>query len=456
MFKNHTHLFVGAVLVFVSLFVGAQMVQPARSLAAQTVGAKNTKAATISSQAISTKEVAGQKNADQDVALGVPYMQYDFRSPDVFNTDYTDKKRADDAQFAGPIMAVGVTVDVEAPIGHTSATLNVSVYSWDSYGYPDTPNREGELFTGSMQVTESGAYTFDLDNVVFPRRVFIIANVTADDSDPSLMWSLKFNQGGSPSIGHTEAGGWYENDEWSRTNTNDMSASVRGFLLGLQNQCVGDANENRRVDSADMSVLSSQFGSEVFPYAGSDFNGDGKVDGRDLSVLLPNFGNSCAPSSVYVVPTEAPSLSNCRSQPADGPVNVCNINMPFTVANTGSEDILISKIPAIALSTTTSVNGVDMAVASTSLRTVTVSGIPGDSSASYRVPANSTRAFLYAGRFGRPAGLEPEMFALTALKFGTTDVNGVADTSFNSQTLTPYTNAESLANLNVDYFRLSY
>lgn len=57
--------------------------------------------------------------------------------------------------------------------------------------------------------------------------------------------------------------------------------------------CPGDANGDRVVNGADLSVLLGQFGQPVPPGTGADFNNDGIVNGADLSVLLSNFGNVC-------------------------------------------------------------------------------------------------------------------------------------------------------------------
>ncbi len=52
----------------------------------------------------------------------------------------------------------------------------------------------------------------------------------------------------------------------------------------------GDANGDCDVNGADLSVLLSQFGTNVAPNTGADFNNSGSVNGADLSVLLSNFG----------------------------------------------------------------------------------------------------------------------------------------------------------------------
>lgn len=58
-------------------------------------------------------------------------------------------------------------------------------------------------------------------------------------------------------------------------------------------RCPGDANRDRVVNGADVSVLLSQFGEQVIRRSGADMNADGLVDGRDLSVLLANYGGEC-------------------------------------------------------------------------------------------------------------------------------------------------------------------
>ncbi len=59
--------------------------------------------------------------------------------------------------------------------------------------------------------------------------------------------------------------------------------------------CGGDANGDKLVNGADLSVLLSQFGQSVSICSGADFNGDGQVNGADLSVLLSQFVNNCNP-----------------------------------------------------------------------------------------------------------------------------------------------------------------
>jgi hypothetical protein len=57
--------------------------------------------------------------------------------------------------------------------------------------------------------------------------------------------------------------------------------------------CAGDANGDRIVTGADLSVLLSNFGQARPAGTSGDFNADGIVTGQDLSVLLASFGNVC-------------------------------------------------------------------------------------------------------------------------------------------------------------------
>lgn len=59
-------------------------------------------------------------------------------------------------------------------------------------------------------------------------------------------------------------------------------------------QCDGDTNGDNMINSADLSVLLSQFNQSVSPAgSGADFNSDGVCDSADLSLLLARFGQTC-------------------------------------------------------------------------------------------------------------------------------------------------------------------
>ena len=51
-------------------------------------------------------------------------------------------------------------------------------------------------------------------------------------------------------------------------------------------------DRNRRVDSADFSILATNFGLSGRTYGQGDLTGNGTVDGADFSILATNFGAS--------------------------------------------------------------------------------------------------------------------------------------------------------------------
>jgi acetyl esterase/lipase len=57
--------------------------------------------------------------------------------------------------------------------------------------------------------------------------------------------------------------------------------------------CAGDANRDRVVNAADLSVVLGGFTGATPSGENGDLNGDAVIDGADLSVLLSNFGDGC-------------------------------------------------------------------------------------------------------------------------------------------------------------------
>jgi len=77
------------------------------------------------------------------------------------------------------------------------------------------------------------------------------------------------------------------------TNGCGRTVSRSAQLIVVPPPCDGDANGDRTVNGADLSVLLGQFGDSVTPGTGADFNASGDVNGADLSVLLGQFGTNC-------------------------------------------------------------------------------------------------------------------------------------------------------------------
>jgi len=108
-------------------------------------------------------------------------------------------------------------------------------------------------------------------------------------ADHPIIWCREYAGGRSwyTAGGHTEAS--YEEPLFRAHVLGGIFWSA-GFELG---DVAGDANGDRSVNGADLSVLLGQFGTSVTPGTGADLNGDGTVNGADLSVLLANFGTAC-------------------------------------------------------------------------------------------------------------------------------------------------------------------
>lgn len=76
-------------------------------------------------------------------------------------------------------------------------------------------------------------------------------------------------------------------------NTNSTPTSASFTTIVPPPTCEADANGDGNVDSADLSVLLSNFGGPAAGPGAGDFNNDGQCNSADLSVLLAQFGQSC-------------------------------------------------------------------------------------------------------------------------------------------------------------------
>lgn len=65
------------------------------------------------------------------------------------------------------------------------------------------------------------------------------------------------------------------------------------FMFSTVPPCPADLNGDRAVNTADLTVLLSAFGSVVSPGTGADVNNDGAVNTADLSLMLGAFGGTC-------------------------------------------------------------------------------------------------------------------------------------------------------------------
>ena len=211
----------------------------------------------------------------------------------------TGEVAADDMRFEGPIVADSMVVEIAGNGVDFRGRLLIKIYKWDSFGKPDTAS--GPLFDGEIPLPAGLLYTANLGGVQLPRRVFVVLQ-TLDNDSVVNQWFLTHTWEQGPAVGYTELGGWQlVSGVWQRAFITpsggglELSLSIDGTLSYVQGPCPGDANEDRAVNGADLSVFMAQSGTTIFPTAGADFNGDGLVNGADLTVLLNNWQHTCSP-----------------------------------------------------------------------------------------------------------------------------------------------------------------
>lgn len=180
------------------------------------------------------------------------------------------------------------------------------------------------------------------------------------------------------------------------------------------------------------------------------------VDANFNTLTTSSASNQTSTNNVYslsgvnVTPGSV-ALSNCGSSYSNGPTDNCSMSMTFTVTNVGNADIFISKTPSIALATSSSPT-----TASTTLTSISIAAAPGDTSASYVIPAQGSRTFTYSGRFGRPAGLVFESFNITGVRFGTVSTDSTTVAGASNTTVEASTNASSVVNFGLEALRVTY
>ena len=72
-----------------------------------------------------------------------------------------------------------------------------------------------------------------------------------------------------------------------------MTAQDAFLNATLGDPCQGDANADGLVDSADLVLILSLWGTEVEPFTPGDATGDGMVDFSDLLAAISNWGLVC-------------------------------------------------------------------------------------------------------------------------------------------------------------------
>lgn len=151
----------------------------------------------------------------------------------------------------------------------------------------DTYAGLGDLPAGSILQAAPVAFTSSLLTGTWSPSI----GVDPPGSDgPELAFIARFTASPDPARGDLFLGG----ELFIFTEDN-----VPGRVITIGNAfapppCPGDANGDRQVNAADLSVLIGAFGSPADPAgSGADFNGDGIVNAADLSVLIGGFGTDC-------------------------------------------------------------------------------------------------------------------------------------------------------------------
>ena len=109
-----------------------------------------------------------------------------------------------------------------------------------------------------------------------------------------------------------------------------------------------------------------------------------------------------------------------------------NVVFTFTLSNTGNQDVYISKVPGVALGTSTAGSAGLPVAASSTLTYVTANpseGMPADTgtaptSGVFVIPTGSSRTFTYSGTVDNTNGSNGlRVFKITQINFGTTTTN---------------------------------
>lgn len=215
-----------------------------------------------------------------------------------FGGYYDYREIAEDCTTPGPAVITSVTMDFFTPTEPLGTTGTLRWYKYDVTGPGDL------LYTRTFDLTSDyNEHEITLSSSVsLPRRYWISVQLDREEKTDYL-YAMRCVAGSyvygtaTGTTEHVSNNGvqikvddvWYQ---MSGSGTYfDFHLLSTGETTEEQPPCPGDANDDRTVNSADLSVLLAQWSSTVWPTAGADFNGDGTVNGSDLSVLLNNVGD---------------------------------------------------------------------------------------------------------------------------------------------------------------------
>lgn len=148
------------------------------------------------------------------------------------------------------------------------------------------------------------------------------------------------------------------------------------------------------------------------------------VDANFNSLTISNAGNVTASDVTFLqsgvgISGASATATNCTSQVANGPVASCLATFTFTLTNTGSNVVYVSKTPGVAFATSTTPSS----VASSTITVLTASNPtedPSDTSVSYAIQAGASRTFTARGTVAQKAATAGvHQLKITAIYFGT-------------------------------------
>ena len=199
-------------------------------------------------------------------------------------------------------------------------------------------------------------------------------------------------------------------------------------------------------------VLSNTAASASTTLVASSING---VDANYNTVTYSNASNATANKVKFQ--TSGISVSNLSASYTLGGAGAngdagASVTFAFTVTNTGNSDVYVSKVPGVALATSTTGSAGSPATASSTITYVTSN--PGTmasdtgtapTSGAFVIPAGSSRTLTYSGSLNNINGTAGiRVFKITSINFGTSA--GTPTGSSVSFNLEPLTVTPNLAN----------
>lgn len=130
------------------------------------------------------------------------------------------------------------------------------------------------------------------------RTLLAIAAVSAAASPTpaqyAIPWSTTDGGGGTrASAGPFRLSGTIGQLDGSGPAVSAPAALTGGFWAAPPAACTGDLNSDGAVNTADLVIFLSRFGSNVPTGDAADFNSDGTINSLDLVLFLSRYGLGC-------------------------------------------------------------------------------------------------------------------------------------------------------------------